>query len=155
MQTDFSWFFRNKGFKLRTLFPFLRRPSGGNPSCYPLNLAPNFLKNESNSRNSNRTQCMTKLLSVLMRLGAGNYLQSQPPFIHWRSVLPISRNKNIHYRINTLVQTNKKRQADKNTHARNSKINEENRTEKHKWKLAKHNHVQVKPVKQIPSEIRK
>jgi hypothetical protein len=44
--------------------------------------------------------------------------------------------------------------ADKHTHARNSKINEENRTGKHKWKHAKCNHVQVKPAKQIPSGIR-
>jgi hypothetical protein len=37
---------------------------------------------------------------------------------------------------------------------RYSKINEENRTtKKHKWKLAKGNHVQVEPAKQIPSGI--
>jgi hypothetical protein len=42
-----------------------------------------------------------------------------------------------------------------NIHARNSKLNEENRTGKHKWKRAKCNHVQVKPAKQIPAGIRK
>jgi hypothetical protein len=46
-------------------------------------------------------------------------------------------------------------QVDKNTHAINSKINEENRTGKHKWKPAKCNRVQVKTAKQIPSGIRK
>jgi hypothetical protein len=48
----------------------------------------------------------------------------------------------------------KKREADKIRYARNSNINEENRTEKkHKWKSAKRNHVQVKPANQIPSGI--
>jgi hypothetical protein len=40
-----------------------------------------------------------------------------------------------------------------NTRKRYSKINEENRTKRHKWKRAKGNHVKVKPAKQIPSGI--
>jgi hypothetical protein len=46
------------------------------------------------------------------------------------------------------------RQADKQTRKK-QKINEGNRTGKHKWKHAKHNHVQVKPANQIPSGIQK
>jgi hypothetical protein len=48
--------------------------------------------------------------------------------------------------------TNKKRQAGKHTH-KNQKIDEKNTTEKHKWKRAKHSHVQekaTKTAKQIP-----
>jgi hypothetical protein len=50
------------------------------------------------------------------------------------------------------AQTTRKGRQTK-THARNSKINEENRTEKHKWKHAKCNHMQVKPAEQTPSGI--
>jgi hypothetical protein len=55
---------------------------------------------------------------------------------------------------NTILQTTGKGKQT-NTHARNSKINEENKTGKHKWKRAKCNRVQVKKVKQIPSGKRK
>jgi hypothetical protein len=53
----------------------------------------------------------------------------------------------------TKQTNNKKRQADKSRLARNRKIKEENRTERHKLKRAKRNNVQVKPTKQIPSGI--
>jgi hypothetical protein len=42
--------------------------------------------------------------------------------------------------IDKIQQASKSKQT--NTHARNNKIYEENRTEKHKWKRAKCDHVQ-------------
>jgi hypothetical protein len=50
---------------------------------------------------------------------------------------------------------NKKRQEDKDTHKKQQNERRKNRTEEHKWKHAKGNHVQIKPGKQIPSGIRK
>jgi hypothetical protein len=50
---------------------------------------------------------------------------------------------------------NKKGQAGKHTH-KNQKINERNRTEKHKWKRVNYNHAQekaTKTAKQIHSGI--